>query len=205
MTIDPAKRRDLTVFLLGPAAITLIIAVVYKVAPWPVPLQAQAELLGITPVVIVLTLAVLGLLCSRAAGIPDIPPKGDRNTWKSILLATVPLGLLGGALLLAADALFGFTSVAIQAIGVTWAHVPLPQSLLTSLLEPAGFLAAGGVNLQLATLLLIVFAINVLEAAHYKRYGWAAPLLFRMALYLVWHCFGPYLLPADSILYPGIP
>lgn len=73
---------------------------------------------------------------------------------------------------------------------------------LTSLLEPLGLLSAG-LNVQLGVIVAAVYAANLLEAYHFKRFGWAAPLLFRAALYLVWHCFGPYLLPPESMLYPG--
>lgn len=249
MNIDKSKRRELAIFLLGPAALTLVTATIFRVYPWPVPLEAQGKLLGFAPASVILALAVLGLMCARRAGVPDTPALSDGAIWKKIFIATVPLGLFCGALLLAADVFFGFTSAAVSAIDVSWVHVPLPESLLhysagavlleclyrliplpiltwlisgvlmkgrarepvfwalavlTSLFEPAGFLAVGGINLQLATLLVFVFGVNLVEAAHYKRFGWSAPLIFRLALYLVWHCVGPYLLPADSMLYPGM-
>ncbi len=78
-------------------------------------------------------------------------------------------------------------------------------AVLTSLIEPASQLglARPGAAAALATLLVITFAANLFEAAELRRYGWPAPILFRLAFYAVWHCFGPYLVSAQSILYPG--
>jgi hypothetical protein len=78
-------------------------------------------------------------------------------------------------------------------------------AVLTSCLEPASLLALArpGAMAALATLVAIAFGANIVEAAEMRRYGWPAPVLFRLAFYAVWHCFGPYLLPPSSVLYPG--
>jgi hypothetical protein len=78
-------------------------------------------------------------------------------------------------------------------------------ALLTSLIEPASQLglARPGAAAALATLLAVTFAANLFEAIELRRYGWPAPVLFRLAFYGVWHCFGPYFVSAQSVLYPG--
>lgn len=78
-------------------------------------------------------------------------------------------------------------------------------AVLTSLLEPASALglARPGAAASLALLMAVVFAANLFEAVELRRHGWPAPILFRMAFYGVWHCFGPYVVSPHSMLYPG--
>ena len=78
-------------------------------------------------------------------------------------------------------------------------------AFLTSLIEPASQLGLGkpGAEAGFLMLLAVTFAANVFEAIELRRFGWPAPILFRLAFYGVWHCFGPYLFPVHSILYPG--
>jgi hypothetical protein len=64
-------------------------------------------------------------------------------------------------------------------------------------------LARPGAAAALALLMAVMFVVNVFEAVELRRYGWPAPILFRMAFYGVWHCFGPYFVSAQSMLYPG--
>lgn len=79
-------------------------------------------------------------------------------------------------------------------------------AILTSTIEPMSLLALGRPGALAALLgpMAIAFAANVFEALEMKRLGWPAPILFRLSLYGVWHCFGPYLLPRSSVLYPGL-
>jgi hypothetical protein len=79
-------------------------------------------------------------------------------------------------------------------------------ALLTSLIEPASNLALArpGAVAALAMLLVVAFAANLFEAVEFRRHGWPAPILFRLAFYGVWHCFGPYLVSTHSLLYPGV-
>ena len=76
---------------------------------------------------------------------------------------------------------------------------------LTSLIEPASALGLARPDAApaLALLMVVMFAANFFEAIELRRYGWPAPILFRMAFYGVWHCFGPYFISAQSMLYPG--
>jgi hypothetical protein len=78
-------------------------------------------------------------------------------------------------------------------------------ALLSSLVEPASqlSLARPGAAAALTMLLVVTFAANLFEAIEFRRYGWAAPILFRRAFYAVWHCFGPYFVSTHSLLYPG--
>jgi hypothetical protein len=79
-------------------------------------------------------------------------------------------------------------------------------ALLTSLIEPASNLALAqpGAAAALGMLLVVAFAANLFEAVEFRRYGWPAPILFRLAFYGVWHCAGPYLVSPHSLLYPGV-
>jgi hypothetical protein len=78
-------------------------------------------------------------------------------------------------------------------------------AVVTSLLEPAAQLALvrPGAMAAVTVMIVLTFAANLFEAVEFRRFGWPAPILFRLAFYAVWHCFGPYLSPASSILYPG--
>ena len=64
-------------------------------------------------------------------------------------------------------------------------------ALVTSALEPAdqvGFLAG---HLELIVVIGgLTFGVNVFEAHLFRRYGFLAPLAFRLAYYAVWHVVG---------------
>jgi hypothetical protein len=62
---------------------------------------------------------------------------------------------------------------------------------ITSLVEPWGqmSLVSGHLNVMLA-LGVAMYAINILEANLFWRYGFLAPLTFRVAFYLIWHGVG---------------
>ncbi|MGH3388435.1 MAG: hypothetical protein ACRDOO_06105, partial [Actinomadura sp.] len=64
-------------------------------------------------------------------------------------------------------------------------------ALLTSVIEPAGQLSlvAGQLDLMLV-LGVALYGVNVFEALLFWRYGFLAPLVFRLAFYLVWHVVG---------------
>jgi hypothetical protein len=64
-------------------------------------------------------------------------------------------------------------------------------ALLTSLLEPAGLIGflAGHPYLMLV-MAVGGYGINIFEAWLFWRYGFLAPLVFRLAYYLVWHIVG---------------
>jgi hypothetical protein len=64
-------------------------------------------------------------------------------------------------------------------------------ALLTSALEPAEQMSflAGHLELMLVSGIAI-YGMNVFEFHLLRRYGFLAPLVFRLALYLVWHIVG---------------
>ena len=43
MNIDPALRRDSVYFLVGPALVSILIAALFHIHPWPVSMSAQAQ------------------------------------------------------------------------------------------------------------------------------------------------------------------
>jgi hypothetical protein len=78
-------------------------------------------------------------------------------------------------------------------------------AIVTSMLEPAAQLALvrpGAIG-AVTGMVILTFAANLFEALEFRRFGWPAPILFRLAFYAVWHCFGPYLSAPSSVLYPG--
>lgn len=46
-------------------------------------------------------------------------------------------------------------------------------------------------------------AFQLFEAWLFRRFGWPAPIAYRMGYYLIAHVAGGYLFPPDSIFYPG--
>jgi hypothetical protein len=64
-------------------------------------------------------------------------------------------------------------------------------ALLTSALEPAAQMTflAGHLELMLVAGVAL-YGMNVFEADLLRRYGFLAPLVFRVALYVVWHIVG---------------
>jgi hypothetical protein len=102
-------------------------------------------------------------------------------------------------------ALFGWLVGRVVLRGRAEAAVFWTLAVLTSLIEPAsqlGLARPDGVAV-LAGLVAVTFLANLFEAIELRRYGWPAPILFRLAFYAVWHCFGPYFVSAHSVLYPG--
>jgi hypothetical protein len=74
--------------------------------------------------------------------------------------------------------------------GVFWA-----LAVLSSLIEPLSQAPLAGAEPNLVWLLFaFIFAFNLSEAALWRRFGWPAPLLSRLAFYAIWHViFGPML------------
>jgi hypothetical protein len=68
-------------------------------------------------------------------------------------------------------------------------------AFLSSLIEPLSQAPLAGAEPNLVWLLFgFIFAFNLSEAALWRRYGWPAPILSRLAFYAVWHVvFGPML------------
>lgn len=83
-------------------------------------------------------------------------------------------------------------------------------ALLTSTIEPlqqTGSLTWSGIAPSTLALyaftVATIFTVNLLEAVEYRRFGWPAPIVVRISVYLVIHVVGPYLYPHSSIYYPG--
>ena len=76
-------------------------------------------------------------------------------------------------------------------------------ALSTSMIEPASQSVLFAPNPASVGLVLATFGINLFEADGFRRFGWPAPILFRVAFYGVWHVFGPYLFPPGSFIWPG--
>jgi hypothetical protein len=94
------------------------------------------------------------------------------ETLYRLILITVPLWLIGTVILRGRGQATVFWIVA----------------LLTSVVEPIGqmSLVAGHPEVMLA-LGVGMYGMNVFEALLFWRYGFLAPLVFRVAYYLVWH------------------
>ncbi len=136
---------------------------------------SQAQLLHPLPVTVILLLGITGVALASRAGLPSAPEVRNAEAWRRILFTSGGAGILFGA------------------------------ALLTSLIEPASQLALArpGMAAALTGLFILTFAANLFEAQEFRRHGWLAPILFGLAFYSVWHCFGPYLMSEQSILYPG--
>ena len=64
-------------------------------------------------------------------------------------------------------------------------------ALLTSLLEPAGQLGLVTGHLDLMLFMgVAIYGMNFFEAVLFRRYGFLAPLVFRLAYYLISHIVG---------------
>lgn len=64
-------------------------------------------------------------------------------------------------------------------------------ALVTSALEPAGQVGFLAGHLDLIVVIGgLTFGVNVFEAHLFRRYGFLAPLAFRLAYYAVWHVVG---------------
>ncbi len=59
-------------------------------------------------------------------------------------------------------------------------------AILTSLREPIEQLPTGA-GWFIAYSLITGFAMNLLQAIYYKRYGWSSSLFIRLGHYLIWH------------------
>jgi hypothetical protein len=68
-------------------------------------------------------------------------------------------------------------------------------AVLSSLIEPLSQAPLAGAQPSLVWVLFaFIFAFNFAEAALWRRFGWPAPILSRLAFYAVWHVvFGPML------------
>lgn len=64
-------------------------------------------------------------------------------------------------------------------------------ALLTSALEPAGLVSLlAGYPYLMLVMAVVGYGVNLFEAWLFWRYGLLAPLVFRLAFYLVWHVVG---------------
>jgi hypothetical protein len=137
MMADPAQRPstaryDLAVFGLGPALLSLGVAALYHLAPWPTPVRQQAANFGWGVTAAYLAVGAVGAALSSKAGCPAAPALGDRRAWLRLLLWSLAAGLASGAVDVAISA---FTPWGAQieakdrSLGYTWANVALPWSL----------------------------------------------------------------------------
>jgi hypothetical protein len=72
-------------------------------------------------------------------------------------------------------------------------HAPVfwVLAILTSLLEPTGQMSMAAGNLGVMLVVgAAMFALNLFEVLLLWRYGFLAPLVFRVAFYFVWHIVG---------------
>jgi hypothetical protein len=62
-------------------------------------------------------------------------------------------------------------------------------AVLTSLLEPFGQMMYASVvsGAVLALVMANLFALNMTQATFFRRYGFFAAILVRVAFYLIWH------------------
>ncbi|HEY8595954.1 MAG TPA: hypothetical protein VIL84_11995 [Devosiaceae bacterium] len=68
---------------------------------------------------------------------------------------------------------------------------------ITALLEPLGNLPgiAGG-QPMLWAVIAVIYGANLVEAALFRRYGWPAPIMARIAMFGAWHVLGGILIAA---------
>ena len=132
MRWDTATRSDLTYFILGPGLLTLGVAALYHLAPWPTPISGQAANFGLGLTAGYLAVGAVGAALSSHVGCPPAPNVGDRRAWLRILLWSLAAGIASGAIDIAISDLtpWGAQIAAIdRSMGYTWANVALPWSL----------------------------------------------------------------------------
>jgi hypothetical protein len=262
METAPHACRDAAYFLLGPGVLTLLCAALWQVHPWPVPLPAQAAVLGWSFLLPCLALGLLGVWLSSRIGCPSAPRLGDGRRWAGIVLASAAVGAAIGAEGLAQSlvpwvahqqdvlaAASGQPNIAAWVnVGLPWsiphyfaasvilecvfrlAPIPILTWLIGALLlrgrwigetywaiaavacalEPAlwglGMLRSPLPALTTAFAWVNMgetWAINLLEAYGFRRWGWPAVILFRLGFYAAARVFLPYALSPHSVLYPG--
>ena len=92
-----------------------------------------------------------------------------------LILLTLPLWLIGNVILRKRHQLAVFWGVA----------------LLTSLVETVGQVGLFPGQLEIGLVVgAAMYAVNLFEAHLFWRFGFLAPLVFRIAFYLVWHVVG---------------
>jgi hypothetical protein len=127
-----AAKRDFAYFLMGPALISLAIAALFHLRPWPTALPSQAAALGWGFTAAYLAAGALGAFLSTKVGCPAAPQLDDRSRWRRVVLWSLAAGLGCGGVDLALQLLtpWGPHLAAIdKANGYTWANVALPWSL----------------------------------------------------------------------------
>lgn len=97
------------------------------------------------------------------------------ETMYRLIPITLPLWLIGNVLLRKRGEVYVFWTLA----------------LLTSMIEPLSQLVMLEDHTAVISLFMVgTFAINIFEAHLFRRFGFLAPLGFRIALYVVWHMIG---------------
>ena len=127
--LTPSPRRDLVLFVCGPALVAAAIAVLFAVNPWPMPVAGQAQEFTLGPVATSLALGALGVWLSSRVGLPSAPALTDARRWGWILLASAGLGVVLVAATAILDRTMGLERVGAQAIGQTTINVPFPASI----------------------------------------------------------------------------
>lgn len=132
VTIVPQFRRDLTYFLVGPAAISLVIAGLYHLHPWPTSLRAQAQNFEWQITGWWMVVGAIGVALSSHIGCPPAPPVSDGPAWRRLIAWSFGLGVLQGAVSVAKNmvpALWAHYQALDRAAGFTWGNVGLPWSI----------------------------------------------------------------------------
>ena len=124
-----ASWRDLTLFALGPGLLTVAIAGLFFVHPWPVPYAVQAK--SYDPLFFgpVLVLGGLGVWLSPRIGAASAPSFRDGQAWLWLLAVAVLTGLAFTGVSAILDLEFNLSRVAAQAIGQRSINVPFPASI----------------------------------------------------------------------------
>jgi hypothetical protein len=128
-----AGRRELLIFLATAGLAAFAIAALYHQHPWPTPLRAQADLLGWVQTGLYVAMGAAGALVLPWTGVARTPGWPERGRWGRILIWSLGIGLIYGAVDLAINAFTPWgahIAANDRANGHAWANVALPWSLL---------------------------------------------------------------------------
>lgn len=92
-----ASRRELTLFVVLAVIPAVAVMLLYRLYPWPTPMRAQADGLGLTPTVLYLLEGALGVAVLPWTGATLAPRLGSRNGWVVLVGISLVLGLIYGA------------------------------------------------------------------------------------------------------------
>jgi hypothetical protein len=95
--MTPGLRRDLVLFLAGPALLTAAAATLYQIAPWPVPISAQAAILQWPLVAPLLAAGLVGVALASRIGCPPAAPLSDGRRWATLIGVSFAVGAALGA------------------------------------------------------------------------------------------------------------